>query len=155
MPIFMPNELNKIEAIVTFIIPILVNFITMKYQGMLDSPFDTHPVTVFLTIFTLLLYCFLSLPLVAHLPVFHTARGVRIFLFLRVFSFLSVAFLTSLLFRGLSFFLLYLPLLMMLFLAHSWDLVQNLMQKMLLSTFDRMFGRGGGALLPRTIADAR
>ncbi|KAF8038622.1 hypothetical protein BT93_B1220 [Corymbia citriodora subsp. variegata] len=151
----MPNQWNNIDAIFTFIVPILVDFITMKYQGMPDSPFNTHPVTIFLTIFTLLLHCFLSLPLVARLPVFRTPRGALIFPFLRVFSILSVAFLMSLLFQGLSFFLIYLPLLMMLFLTHLRGLIQKLKQKILVAAFVRMFGHRGGALLPRTVADTR
>ncbi|KAL3730131.1 hypothetical protein ACJRO7_027175 [Eucalyptus globulus] len=146
MPNFLPNQLDNIDAIVTFIIPLLVNFVVLKYQGTRDSPFDTYPFTIFLIIFTLLLYCFLSLPLIAHMPVFSTARGARIFFFLRVFSFLSVAFLTLLLYRGLTFFLLFLPLLIMLFPAYLWSLIQKLKQKMFVVA-GQMFGRRG-ALLP-------
>ncbi|KAL3730129.1 hypothetical protein ACJRO7_027173 [Eucalyptus globulus] len=146
MPNFLPNQRDNIDAIVTFIVPVLVNFVVLKYQGTRDSPFDTHPFTIFLIIFTLLLYCFLSLPLIPRLTVFSTARGARIFFFLKVFSFLSVAFLTLLLFRGLSFFLLYLPLLIMLFLAYLWGLFQELKQKMFVVA-GQMFGRRG-ALLP-------
>ncbi|KAL3730134.1 hypothetical protein ACJRO7_027178 [Eucalyptus globulus] len=143
---FLPNQRDNIDAIVTFIIPILVNFVVLKYQGTRNSPFDTHPFTIFLIIFILLLYCFLSLPLIAHLLVFSTAHGARIFVFLRVFSFLSIAFLTLLLFQGLSFFLLYLPLLIMLFPAYLWGLIQKLKQKMLVVAI-HMFGCRG-ALLP-------
>lgn len=33
----------------------------MKYQGKLQNPFDTHPFTTSIAIFSLLLYCFLAL----------------------------------------------------------------------------------------------
>ncbi|KAL3730751.1 hypothetical protein ACJRO7_027734 [Eucalyptus globulus] len=155
MPYFWLNQWNDFDAVVTFIVPILINLVAMKYEGMPDSPFDTHPITVFLTVFTLLLYCILSFPHVADQLIFRTPRGARIFLWLRVFSCLSVAFLTLLLFRGLLFFLLYFPLLVMLFPARSWDLIQKLKQKMLevVARVRRLFGRREEAILPRTVFD--
>ncbi|KAI6677757.1 hypothetical protein NL676_038553 [Syzygium grande] len=119
MPVIERDQWMQIHAIFTFIVPVLVDFIAVKYQGKPNSPFDAHPVTTVLSIFTLFVYCCLFLPFVAHLPAFNTACGARNFCFLVILSFsLSIAFLTSLLFRGLSFFLLYLPLLILLFAAH-------------------------------------
>ncbi|KAL3730742.1 hypothetical protein ACJRO7_027725 [Eucalyptus globulus] len=148
MPIFVRDQWNSIDDIVTFIVPVLVDFITMKYQGTPDSPFNTHPITIFLSIFTLLLYCS------ARLQAFRTAWGACAILFLRIFSFLSIAFLTALLFRGLSFFLLCLPLLILLFAPHLWGLIQKLKQRILVVAFARLFSYRGRALLPRTVADS-
>ncbi|KAL3730747.1 hypothetical protein ACJRO7_027730 [Eucalyptus globulus] len=153
MPIFVRDQWSNMDAVITFIVPVLVDFITMKYQRIPESPFDTHSITIFLTIFTLLLYCSLSLPPVARLPAFHTACGGRIFFCLRILSFLSIAFLTSLLFRGLSFFLLYLPLLMLFFGAQLGGLMQKLKRKIIVLAFVRWFRHRGRALLPRTVAD--
>lgn len=43
--------------IFSFAIPILLNFIGLKYQNQGKSPFQTHPKTVLLGILSLLLYC--------------------------------------------------------------------------------------------------
>ncbi|KAI6677699.1 hypothetical protein NL676_038495 [Syzygium grande] len=154
MPIFVQDQQSSTHAIFAFVVSVLGTFVEVKYQGKPDSPFDTHPITIFLTIFTLLLYCSLSHPLVARLPAFHTACGARIFLFLRILSFLSIVFLTRLLFRGPSFFLLYLPLLpllILLFADHLWGLIRKLKQKILAVAFVRWFHRRGRMLLPRTV----
>ncbi|KAI6677254.1 hypothetical protein NL676_038050 [Syzygium grande] len=112
-------------AILSIIIPALLNFITVKYQGRPNSPFETHPITTFFSIFALLVYC--SLSLVAHLSAFNTVCGARIFRFLTIISFsLSIALPTSLLFPGLSFLLLYLPLLILLSTPYLCGLVQKL-----------------------------
>ncbi|KAF8021055.1 hypothetical protein BT93_G1468 [Corymbia citriodora subsp. variegata] len=161
MPIIDHDQWRNMYAILTLIIPILLNFIAMKYQGSSNSPIETHPIIVFLSIFTLLLYCFLSLPLVTHLPAFHTACGARVFCFLMIISFsLSIALPTSLLFQGLSFFLLYLPLLILLSTTYLCGLVQKLIhlarQKILvlLDLFAHQPHRGRAPpLLPLGIAD--
>ncbi|KAI3411429.1 uncharacterized protein J3R85_018016 [Psidium guajava] len=154
MPFFARDQWSNIDSIVRFVVPVLVNFTAMKYQGTPDSPFEARPITMFLSIFTLLLYCCLSLPLVVRLPAFGTACGARTFLFLRILSLsLPVALLASLLFRGLSFFLLCLPMLILLLPAHLWSLMQNLKQRILVVAFVRLFRRRGIALLPRTVAN--
>ncbi|KAI3411427.1 uncharacterized protein J3R85_018014 [Psidium guajava] len=162
MPSFRHDQWKHFDAILTLIIPVLVAFIAVKYQGKPNSPFDTHPITIFLSIFSLLLYCSLSLSLVARLPAFRTACGARSFLFLRILSFtLSVASLTSLLFRGLSFLLLYLPLLILLSAAPLHGLLKKLFRLVKLQAvvvFVHFFLhrlRGGRAppLLPHTVAD--
>lgn len=150
-----PNQWNSIEDLVPFLVPILVNFVTVKYQGMQHSPFDTHPISVFLTVFTLLLFGILSFPQVADQLIFRTPRGAGIFLWLRAFSCLSVALLSFILFGGLYFFLLCFPLLVMHFPSRSWDLIQKLKQKMLevVARVRRLFGRREETVLPRTVFD--
>ncbi|KAL3731218.1 hypothetical protein ACJRO7_028140 [Eucalyptus globulus] len=161
MPIFYCNQWRNTRATLTFIIPTLLNFIEVKYQERSDSPFETHPITMFFSIFSLLLHCSLSLPLVAHLPAFHTTHGARIFRFMMILSFfLSISLPTSLLFPRLSFFLLYLLLLMLLSIAYFCSLIQKLIhliwQKIVV--FLNLFAHrlhGGRALLlpPHRVAD--
>ncbi|KAF7847631.1 hypothetical protein BT93_L2772 [Corymbia citriodora subsp. variegata] len=128
MPDFHQDQWMEINAIFTFVVPVLVGLGAVKYQGKHHSPFDTHPITSFLSIFSLLLYYSLSLPLVAQLPAFHTISGAFTFYFLKILSFsLSIIFLTSLLFQGLFFFLLYLPLLMV-FAAHFCGFLRKLLR---------------------------
>lgn len=45
------------HAILVFIVPILVNFIDVKFQGKFISPFDTHPLSTMVAILSLLAYC--------------------------------------------------------------------------------------------------
>lgn len=45
------------HSILTFSAAALVNFLELKYQGKNESPFETHPRTMFLAIASLLLYC--------------------------------------------------------------------------------------------------
>lgn len=47
------------QAVMAFILPVLLSFLQLKYQGNKDiSPFDTHPTSVRVAIASLLLYCF-------------------------------------------------------------------------------------------------
>ncbi|KAL7182717.1 hypothetical protein ACSBR1_041409 [Camellia fascicularis] len=47
------------HAILAFILPLLLSFLQLKYQGNKNrSPFDTHPKSVGVSIASLLLYCF-------------------------------------------------------------------------------------------------
>ncbi|KAL3731220.1 hypothetical protein ACJRO7_028142 [Eucalyptus globulus] len=155
------DQRTNMHAILTLIIPAILNFIAVKYQGSSNSPFETHPIIMFLSIFTLLLYCFLSLPLVAHLPVFHTACGAHVFCFMTILSFsLSIALPMLLLFQGLSFFFLYLPLLILLSIAYVCGLVQKLIllvrQKIVefLNLFaHRLLGGRAPPLLPLRVVD--
>lgn len=45
------------HSILTFTAAALVDFLQLKYQGKNESPFETHPRTMFLAIASLLLYC--------------------------------------------------------------------------------------------------
>ncbi|KAL3731221.1 hypothetical protein ACJRO7_028143 [Eucalyptus globulus] len=161
MPVINHDQWRNMHKILSLIIPVVLNFIAVKYQGNSNSPFETHPITIFLSIFTLLFYCFLSLPLVAHLPAFHTTCGAHIFCFLTILSFsLSIALPTLLLFQGLSFFLLYLPLLILLSIAYLCSFVQILIllvrQKMVefLNLFIRRLREGRAPpLLPLRVDD--
>lgn len=163
MPVIHQDQRGIMHAILSFIISALIGLIAVKYQGKLNSPFDTRPVTTFLSIFFLLLYCSLTLPLVARLPAFNTARGARTFGFLMILSFyLSIALLTSLLFQGLSLFLLSLPLLILLSAAHLHGLFQKLLHlvKQNFQAVVRVYlvcrqlhGRRAPLLLPLTVAD--
>ncbi|KAL3497529.1 hypothetical protein ACH5RR_040261 [Cinchona calisaya] len=45
------------HSIFTFIAEVLVNFLQLKYQNKNDSPFETHPKTMYFAITSLLLYC--------------------------------------------------------------------------------------------------
>ncbi|KAL3730741.1 hypothetical protein ACJRO7_027724 [Eucalyptus globulus] len=163
MPIIEHDQWRNIHTILIFIVPILINFIEMKYQGKPNSPFDTHPITIFLSIFNLLLYCSLSLPLVTSLPAFNTACGSRTSQFLMVFSLsLSVALLSSLLFRGFSLFLLYMPVLILLGATHLRGLIhkllylvkQEIQTVIFINLFRRRLCRGRTSLLlPRTVTD--
>lgn len=46
------------HPIFSFAIPILLNFLVLKYQNLDKAPFQTRPKTVLLGILSLLLYCF-------------------------------------------------------------------------------------------------
>ncbi|KAF8020576.1 hypothetical protein BT93_G1111 [Corymbia citriodora subsp. variegata] len=163
MPIIGRDQCRNIHTILTFIVPVLINFIEIKYQGKSVSPFDTHPITIFLSIFNLLLYCSLSLPFVTYLPAFNTACSVHISQFLMMFSFyLSIALLSSLLFQGFSIFLLYMPLMILLYATFMHSLVHKLLymvkQKIQVVIFIYLFCRRlcrgrRSLLLPRTVAD--
>lgn len=50
------TTLNSIHAIFTFIIPVLLNFLGLMYQGMDYSLFDTHPLTMQIGLTCLLVY---------------------------------------------------------------------------------------------------
>ncbi|KAL3731222.1 hypothetical protein ACJRO7_028144 [Eucalyptus globulus] len=163
MPFIDHDQQRNMLAILSFIIPALLNFITVKYQGSSHSPFETHPIIMFFSIFTLLFYCSLSLSLVAYLPTFTTTYGDCIFRFLMILSFcLSIALPTLLLFPSLSFFLPYLLLLILLFAAHLCGLIQKLIrlvrEKIIVFVFVHLFclqllrGRAP-SILPRTVAD--
>ncbi|KAB1203420.1 hypothetical protein CJ030_MR8G000578 [Morella rubra] len=45
------------HAILVFIIPILINFIELKFEGKPYSPFETHPITTMVAVTSLLVYC--------------------------------------------------------------------------------------------------
>lgn len=45
-------------TIFSFVLPILLNFLVLKYQNQDKSPFQTRPKTVLLGILSLILYCF-------------------------------------------------------------------------------------------------
>ncbi|KAL3497535.1 hypothetical protein ACH5RR_040267 [Cinchona calisaya] len=45
------------QAIFAFLVSALLNFLQIKCQGKAESPFETHPKTMFVAIVTLLLYC--------------------------------------------------------------------------------------------------
>lgn len=95
------------HSTLAFIIQVLVNLIQVKYQGKPQSPFDTHPITTSIAIFSLLLYCFLAL--LDHPPVSAItpgpspcARALTRSLMALTAS-LSLISLASLLFQGSSF----------------------------------------------------
>ncbi|CAL5429634.1 unnamed protein product [Camellia sinensis] len=46
------------HSILAFIVPVLLNFMQIKYQKMEISPFETHPKSMGVAIPSLLLYCF-------------------------------------------------------------------------------------------------
>ncbi|KAL3497521.1 hypothetical protein ACH5RR_040253 [Cinchona calisaya] len=45
------------HSVLTFIAAVLVNFLQLKYQNKNETPFETHPKTMYFAVTTLLLYC--------------------------------------------------------------------------------------------------
>ncbi|GFZ08537.1 hypothetical protein Acr_20g0003450 [Actinidia rufa] len=106
-------------------IPVILNFLELKYQGTAFSPFQTHPTTMHFAVVVLLLYCFaydfgtrLGFPAYAHI-----FRGGK-----AVFGWLLSVSLASVLFQDFvwiaPFFL--------------FTLFSN--REMLNSTFNAMYG---------------
>ncbi|KAG5556372.1 hypothetical protein RHGRI_006839 [Rhododendron griersonianum] len=50
------RSLSLYHAIYEFVLPILISFLKLKYQGLDSTPFETHPKTMFVSIASLLLY---------------------------------------------------------------------------------------------------
>ncbi|KAJ6741646.1 PROTEIN putative-RELATED [Salix viminalis] len=48
---------NSTHAIFTFIMPVLLCFLQLMYQGKDYSPFDTHPITMWIALTCVLAYC--------------------------------------------------------------------------------------------------
>ncbi|KAH8485839.1 hypothetical protein H0E87_027324 [Populus deltoides] len=48
---------NSLHAVFTFIMPVLLNFLELMYQGKDYSPFDTHPINMWIGLTCLLAYC--------------------------------------------------------------------------------------------------
>ncbi|KAL3497536.1 hypothetical protein ACH5RR_040268 [Cinchona calisaya] len=48
---------SSLQAIFTFIISVLFSFLQLKYKGKEESPFETHPKTMFLAIASFFSYC--------------------------------------------------------------------------------------------------
>ncbi|KAL3497534.1 hypothetical protein ACH5RR_040266 [Cinchona calisaya] len=60
--------MSSSQAILAFIATVLLNFLQIKFQAKDQSPFETHPKTIFVAISSLLLYClsfdaYLTLPI--------------------------------------------------------------------------------------------
>ncbi|KAF7149213.1 hypothetical protein RHSIM_Rhsim03G0061900 [Rhododendron simsii] len=50
------QPLSIYRAIYEFVLPVLISFLKLKYQGLDSTPFETHPKTMFVSIASLLLY---------------------------------------------------------------------------------------------------
>ncbi|KAH7863157.1 hypothetical protein Vadar_014060 [Vaccinium darrowii] len=50
------HPLSLYHAIFEFLLPVLLNFLKLKYQGLDSTPFQTHPKAMFTSIASLLLY---------------------------------------------------------------------------------------------------
>lgn len=96
------------HAILAFIIPLLLNFIEVKFEGKSISPFDGHPRTIMVAVSSLLAYCsafsfyltFSSSP-----PSPSRARfSARV---MTLFGFISMASLSAILFPKSLWFLPY------------------------------------------------
>ncbi|KAL9373555.1 hypothetical protein Peur_033175 [Populus x canadensis] len=48
---------NSLHPVFTFIMPVLLNFLELMYQGKDYSPFDTHPINMWIGLTCLLAYC--------------------------------------------------------------------------------------------------
>ncbi|KAL7182724.1 hypothetical protein ACSBR1_041416 [Camellia fascicularis] len=51
------NNLSSCHAVLAFIVPVLLNFLQLKYQKLEISPFETHPKSMSVAIASLLMYC--------------------------------------------------------------------------------------------------
>ncbi|KAJ6912498.1 hypothetical protein NC651_015035 [Populus alba x Populus x berolinensis] len=51
------NTPNSTHAIFTFIVPVLLCFLEFMYQGKDYSPFDTHPITMWIGLTCVIAYC--------------------------------------------------------------------------------------------------
>ncbi|KAF7137791.1 hypothetical protein RHSIM_Rhsim07G0111700 [Rhododendron simsii] len=50
--------LESCHTVLAFIVPVLLNLLQIKYQGNQLSPFDTYPISMVISVASLLLYCF-------------------------------------------------------------------------------------------------
>ncbi|KAF7149317.1 hypothetical protein RHSIM_Rhsim03G0062000 [Rhododendron simsii] len=50
------QPLSLYHGIYEFVLPVLISFLKLKYQGLDSTPFETHPKTMFVSIASLLLY---------------------------------------------------------------------------------------------------
>lgn len=143
-----------------FIVPVLLNFIEVKYQGKPESPFDTHSFTTSVAIFCLLFYS--SLALVAHLS-FAPACCARAFhILMMLAALLLVASLATLLFQGpiRPFPYLLFSVLLSIVLLHGlarklYVWVQNkiVLMSVRVSRSRRLHGGRALPLLPCTVMD--
>lgn len=53
-----PPSLESCHTVLAFVVPVLLNLLQIKYQGNQLSPFDTHPISMVISVASLLLYCF-------------------------------------------------------------------------------------------------
>ncbi|KAH7864372.1 hypothetical protein Vadar_028880 [Vaccinium darrowii] len=51
------SSTSSCHVVLTFIIPVLINLIQLKYQESQTSPFETHPKSMGIAVVGLLLYC--------------------------------------------------------------------------------------------------
>lgn len=150
------------HAVLAFIVPVLVNFIEVKYQGKPKSPFDTHSFTTSVAIFCLLFYC--SLALVAHLSLTPACCARAFHILMMLAASLSVASLGSLLFQGpfhsFPYMLLFLALLVVLLYGlakklYAWVQHKIMLMSVHVSRSRRLHGGRARPLLPRTVMDVR
>ncbi|KAG5539913.1 hypothetical protein RHGRI_020212 [Rhododendron griersonianum] len=52
-----PPSLESCHTVLAFIVPVLLNLLQIKYQGNQLSPLDTHPISMVISVASLLLYC--------------------------------------------------------------------------------------------------
>uniref|UniRef100_A0A6N2JZS7 Uncharacterized protein n=1 Tax=Salix viminalis TaxID=40686 RepID=A0A6N2JZS7_SALVM len=117
---------NSTHAIFTFIMPVLLCFLQLMYQGKDYSPFDTHPITMWIALTCVLAYCVIygvekSCTKYFQSPVYASAvRGGAM-----LFGSLSVASLASILFPDCMQPILYL----LCTLFSLWELLYSLIWK--------------------------
>ncbi|KAF7139597.1 hypothetical protein RHSIM_Rhsim07G0111200 [Rhododendron simsii] len=52
-----PPSFNSCHTVLAFVVPVLLSLLQIKYQGNQISPFDTHPISMVISVASLLLYC--------------------------------------------------------------------------------------------------
>lgn len=113
------------HTIIAFIIPVLLNFIEVKYQGTSNSPFETHPLATIIAVTSLLAY---SIACTAELRFSHHLSPICAQIFQSIksmLSSLSLASLASILFFDVVQHILYI-IYTMLLVVELYDPVNKL-----------------------------
>ncbi|KAF8015721.1 hypothetical protein BT93_H1292 [Corymbia citriodora subsp. variegata] len=158
--VHLPPAFTTLQAIPAFVVPVVLCFVQLKFQGKSTSPYEAHPFDTFLALVSLLLYG--AFAIVTLLAPACCALLFRILMVLAVA--LSVASLAALLIPGPFHYFPYLLLLAFLSMVLLYLLgrtllmwVQHKLESMLVAVFRywRIHGGRAAPFLPLTIMDAR
>ncbi|KAI8546616.1 hypothetical protein RHMOL_Rhmol07G0132900 [Rhododendron molle] len=88
-----PPSLESCPTVLAFIVPVLLGLLQIKYQGNQISPFETHPISMVISVASLLLYC-LGYYAKSRWPTYAlvVSHGVVVFGSLSVVSLASILF---------------------------------------------------------------
>ncbi|KAF7138879.1 hypothetical protein RHSIM_Rhsim07G0111500 [Rhododendron simsii] len=88
-----PPPLESCHTVLAFIVPVLLSLLQIKYQGNQISPFETHPISMVISVASLLLYC-LGYHAKSRWPTYAlvVSRGMVVFGSLSVVSLASILF---------------------------------------------------------------
>ncbi|KAF7138416.1 hypothetical protein RHSIM_Rhsim07G0111400 [Rhododendron simsii] len=88
-----PPSLESCHNVLAFIVPVLLSLLQIKYQGNKISPFETHPISMEISVASLLFYC-LGYHAKSRWPTYAlvVSRGMVVFGSLSVVSLASILF---------------------------------------------------------------